>query len=110
MSESNEQSKAKAPKPRVEKPDEMSAEVIEFIGAIDEVKRREMTQHLGLPQILEVVHELGFRSATAGIGDGELRNVQAALDDYRREHERLFPNWSEVWSVLRELGYERQAH
>ena len=30
-----------------------------------------------------------------------------AIDDYKRQNERPFPNWSEVWSVLRELGYER---
>ena len=98
----------KKPKPRFEKPDEMSDDVVDFIAAIDEVKRREMIQHLELTRVIEIVHELGFRSATAGRGKGELRAVEQALQDYRQEHDRLFPNWSEVWSVLRELGYERQ--
>ncbi|MEO0651811.1 MAG: hypothetical protein AAFZ65_14140, partial [Planctomycetota bacterium] len=62
---------SKKPKPKVEKPDEMSAEVMDFIAAIDEAKRREMTQHLELPRVLEIVHGLGYRSATAGRGQGE---------------------------------------
>ena len=108
MCPKNDDSKsAKKPKPKVEKPDEMSDEVIHFIAAIDELKRRKMVQHLELAQVIEVAHDLGYRSATAGRGQGELRAVEQALDSYRREHDRLFPNWSEVWSVLRELGYEK---
>jgi hypothetical protein len=106
---SSESSATGRPKPRFEKPDEMSHEVLDFIAAVDETKRKLMTQHLDLGQVIALVHELGYRSATAGRGKGELRAVERAIDDYRREHERLFPNWSEVWSVLRELGYEKRA-
>jgi hypothetical protein len=103
-----EASPTRAPKARVEKPDEMSDEVIDFIGAIDATKRRRMTQHLPLEQVLEVVHQLGFRSPVIGAGAAEVKKVQGAIDDYRRAHDRLFPNWSEVWSVLVELGYSKQ--
>ena len=30
-----------------------------------------------------------------------------AIDDYKRLHNRPFPNWSEVLEVLRALGYEK---
>ncbi|MHC4262534.1 MAG: hypothetical protein ACYSWX_08445 [Planctomycetota bacterium] len=103
----NQPTPPKKPKPRFEKPDEMSDEVVNFIAAIDDAKRKTMQQHLELEAILDIVHELGFRSAVAGRGKGEVRAVEQALADYRQEHDRLFPNWSEVWSVLRELGYER---
>ena len=31
-----------------------------------------------------------------------------AIDDYKRLHNRPFPNWSEVLDVLKTLGYEKQ--
>ena len=30
-----------------------------------------------------------------------------AMDDYKRLHNRPFPNWSEVLGVLKVLGYEK---
>ena len=34
-----------------------------------------------------------------------------AMDQYKREHQRPFPNWSEVLEVLKSLGYSRpRAH
>ena len=30
-----------------------------------------------------------------------------AMDDYKRLHNRPFPNWSEVLDVLKMLGYEK---
>jgi len=30
-----------------------------------------------------------------------------AMDAYKREHQRPFPNWSEVLEVLKALGYSR---
>lgn len=32
-----------------------------------------------------------------------------AIDDYKRIHNRPFPTWSEVLTVLKELGYSRAA-
>ena len=33
-----------------------------------------------------------------------------AIDDYKRIHSRPFPNWSEVFDILRDLGYQKAAH
>lgn len=33
-----------------------------------------------------------------------------AMDDYKRLHNRPFPNWSEVLGVLKVLGYQKQPH
>lgn len=96
---------SKPAKPKVSKPDEMAGEVVEFIAAIDEFKRRNMLQHLPLQQVLEVVRELGYDCSEAA--RDEERRVQVAIDNYREAHSRLFPNWSEVFFVLRELGYDR---
>jgi hypothetical protein len=30
-----------------------------------------------------------------------------AMDDYKRTHQRPFPNWSEVLDVVKALGYAR---
>jgi hypothetical protein len=30
-----------------------------------------------------------------------------AMDHYKRTHQRPFPNWSEVFEVLKSLGYVR---
>ncbi|MDP6538564.1 MAG: hypothetical protein QF410_03365 [Planctomycetota bacterium] len=32
-----------------------------------------------------------------------------AIDDYKRVHGRPFPTWSEVLTVLKSLGYERES-
>ncbi len=31
-----------------------------------------------------------------------------AIDDYKRRHNRPFPNWSEVLEVLKSLGYDKR--
>ncbi|MEZ5977163.1 MAG: hypothetical protein R3F34_02975 [Planctomycetota bacterium] len=85
----------------------MSAEVVEFINAIDEFKRRNMLAHLPLERVLDVVHELGYR-CTEKKRPAEIAKVTGALDLYKREHKRLFPNWSEVFEVLQGLGYQRR--
>ena len=30
-----------------------------------------------------------------------------AIDEYKRKHQRPFPNWSEVLEIVKALGYER---
>lgn len=32
-----------------------------------------------------------------------------AIDDYKRQNRRPFPNWSEVLEVLKGLGYQRRT-
>ena len=97
----------KPSKPRIQKPDEMTGEVLEFLNALDDFKRREMTQHLPWQQVLEVVRELGYRHPKELKKQGELKRFEGALADYRESHGRLFPNWSEVFSVVLEMGYRK---
>jgi hypothetical protein len=98
-------------KPKVERPDELSRETFEFIAAIDEFKRRTLANHLGMPEVLRVLHELGYRArpSDAARAEGQLSFACEALEAYKRAHKRLFPNWSEVFAVLRESGYSRSG-
>ena len=36
-----------------------------------------------------------------------LQDLEAAVESYKSSHERLFPNWSEIFQVLLGLGYAR---
>lgn len=48
------------------------------------------------------------RSASSGLAvDDEVLEFIAALDRFKKEHNRNFPNWSEVLHVLKSLGYRR---
>ncbi|MCC6786048.1 MAG: hypothetical protein IT457_24610 [Planctomycetes bacterium] len=40
------------------------------------------------------------------LGPDELEFI-AALDRFKKKHGRPFPTWSEVLTVLRELGYRK---
>ena len=31
-----------------------------------------------------------------------------AIDEYKRKHQRPFPNWSEVLEIVKALGYSRE--
>lgn len=37
----------------------------------------------------------------------EVLEFITAIDEYKREHSRQFPNWSEVLEILKTLGYSR---
>ena len=39
----------------------------------------------------------------------ELLEFVLAIDDYKRVNNRPFPSWSEVFEVIRYLGYRRVA-
>lgn len=99
---------------RTPRPDELTRETFEFIAAIDEYKRRHMRSFLNDEEVLEVLFSLGYALAEdATDADGprvtedRLRDFSDARLRYRAEHGRLFPTWSEVFELLRELGYER---
>jgi hypothetical protein len=50
------------------------------------------------------------RDATCLDGHRAARNqFQQAMEDYKRRSGRLFPTWSEVLEVLRDLGYARSS-
>lgn len=99
--------KPKPAKPRIQKPDEMTGEVLEFINALDDFKRREMTAHLPWEQVLLVVRELGYQHPEDLAPKREVKRFEGALANYRKNHGRLFPNWSEVFSVVVEMGYRK---
>ena len=96
---------------RTPRPDELSREAFQFIAAIDEYKRKHLRSFLDDAQVLAVAHELGWfpkksRRRGAPTKD-EIARYAAARDAYRKESGRLFPNWSEVFSLLQDLGYTR---
>jgi hypothetical protein len=41
--------------------------------------------------------------------DAETIAFITAIDDYKRVHNRPFPTWSEVLTVVKDLGYEQAA-
>ncbi|MEQ1631856.1 MAG: hypothetical protein ABL997_05755 [Planctomycetota bacterium] len=49
------------------------------------------------------------RSSSMGLDvDHEVLEFIAALDRFKKSHNRAFPNWSEVLFVLKELGYRKK--
>ncbi len=97
-----------AAKGKPERPDEFSPETFEFIAAVDEFKRRRMRTQLSTADVLVVLCSLGYRGPLADEG-AELVRVEAALAQYKRTHKRLFPGWSEIFSVVVGTGYRRAA-
>ena len=71
-----------------------------------------MRSFLDDKQVLNVAHELGWYPANARkFGEctaAEVKHYAAARDAYRTANGRLFPNWSEVFDLLMELGYQRR--
>jgi hypothetical protein len=39
--------------------------------------------------------------------DGDVLEFIAAIDRFKLEHGRPFPNWSEILLIVRQLGYKR---
>jgi len=49
------------------------------------------------------------REAEEGEMTDELLEFVLAIDDYKRANKRPFPTWSEVFEVIRYLGYRKVA-
>jgi hypothetical protein len=49
------------------------------------------------------------RAAEEGEITGELLEFIMAIDEYKRINERPFPSWSEVFEIVRYLGYRKVA-
>ncbi len=94
-------------KPAISKPDAMSAETFEFLAAIDEAKRTLMVSNPNLTQVLDVLRGLGYGLAGKRTKKAQLTELESALAAYKKTHQRLFPNWSEVFTVAREAGFCR---
>lgn len=53
---------------------------------------------------------MGAKKATPAKPDEmseEVLEFITAIDEYKRVHQRQFPNWSEVLEILKTLGYSR---
>lgn len=85
----------------------MSDETFEFLAAIDEAKRKWMIAHPSLSQVLDVLRGLGYGLPGNKTKKSQLETLEAGLAAYKKKHKRLFPNWSEVFSVAHSLGFER---
>ncbi len=49
------------------------------------------------------------RAAEEGEFSGELLEFVMAIDEYKRVNNKPFPSWSEVFEVIRFLGYRKVA-
>jgi hypothetical protein len=49
------------------------------------------------------------RAAEEGEITGELLQFIMAIDEYKRVNDRPFPSWSEVFEIIRYLGYRKVA-
>lgn len=98
-------------KTRTPRPADLSQDAFEFITGIDDYKRKNMCSFLTDTQVLDVTHLMGWfpegRRISGTPSEAELRIYTRARDIYRQENGRLFPNWSEVFDILQELGYRR---
>ncbi len=93
------------PKTRVPRPDELTPDTFEFISAIDEYRRAHMVSIVTLEHVIDVLDTLGYLKSPAG--SSELRELERAVDDYKLDNARLFPNWSEIFKIALELGYTK---
>lgn len=94
---------------RTPRPDELTAETLEFLTEIDRFKRDRMQSFLSDEEILSLLLELGYRGVEGevAVDDGQIGRFVEARQAFRKETGRLFPSWSEVFAILRELGYAR---
>ncbi|MEX1023527.1 MAG: hypothetical protein WD226_00495 [Planctomycetota bacterium] len=94
---------------RTPRPDELTAETLEFLTEIDRLKRQRMQSLLSDHEVLGLLLELGYRSPNGepDISDEQVESFAQARQVFRKATGRLFPSWSEVFTILRDLGYER---
>ncbi|MFT5284309.1 MAG: hypothetical protein ACI8TQ_000465 [Planctomycetota bacterium] len=97
----------KPPRHRVARPDELTKDTFEFIDAVDRFKRTHMISIVSNSQVLEILRGLGYEF-DVGKRD-ELTVYEASVAAYKAQHSRLFPNWSEIFEIVTELGYTRSG-
>ena len=97
----------KPPRHRVARPDELTKDTFEFIDAVDRFKRTHMISIVSNTQVLEILKGLNYKF-DVGKRD-ELAVYEEAVDAYKERHSRLFPNWSEIFEIVTELGYSRSG-
>lgn len=104
----SDEKRAKPPAPRthVPRPDELSPEAFEFIAAVDEFKRSHMVSMVNLTDVVGILDSLGY--VKDQVDQQAVEELTDAVDAYKQRTERLFPNWSEIYKVVIELGYVRR--
>lgn len=98
------------PKPqrsRAPRPDQMSPEVCEFLTAIDDYKRESLRSFLALEEVFHVFDRLGYHPDGRSLDGQAIEELSAAIERYKKSHERLFPSWSEVFQIALDLGWIR---
>jgi hypothetical protein len=83
----------------------MTSETFEFVAAVDQYRRDSGKSFLQTADVLEILTLLSYVLPEEH-GSAE-EAYEVALTRYKEENARLFPNWSEVFGVILELGYER---
>ncbi len=91
---------------RVPRPDELTQDTFEFISAIDDYKRSHMISFLTLEHVLEILDMLGYLPGQTD--EKPIAGLESAVEGYKEKNERLFPNWSEIFQIVLELGYIRK--
>jgi len=97
-------------RPTAPRPDQMSNELCEFLTAIDDFRRAEQRSALSLEDVLVILSSLGYdqESRKADPHDADTIEVLVqAVETYKKDNERLFPNWSEIFRVARNVGWDR---
>lgn len=108
--EKSPENKKQVVRTRTPRPDELTAETLEFLTEIDRFKRDRMQSFLSDEEILTLLLELGYESSEGerAVDPLQVDRFVEARQAFRKETGRLFPSWSEVFTILRELGYERR--
>lgn len=92
------------------RPDEMSSELMRFLGAIDHLKRAQRGKQVQPADLFRLLGQLGYtragrKQSARAFGEAYTR----AFEAYRRKSKRLFPSWSESHALLLELGWKPPA-
>lgn len=91
------------------RPDEMPGELVEFLNAIDALRRAEQRPHPGPEDLCRVLSRLGYRRrGRKPAARSFAPEYASALEEYKRRTKRLFPSWSEIHRVVLDLGWKRR--
>lgn len=107
----NDDAKKRVVRTRTPRPDELTAETLEFLTEVDRFKRDNMQSFLSDQEVLEVLLGLGYQSPDGAtcVDEAQLESFAEARQVFRKDSGRLFPSWSEVFSILEGLGYARKS-
>jgi len=108
--DSEDSGEAGSGKPGAVRPDEMSAELMRFLAAIDQLKREQSGKQVQPADLFRLLGQLGYaragrKQSARAFGEAYTR----AFEEYRRKSKRLFPSWSEVHALLLGLGWQPPA-